>query len=129
MTSTLKMGNLPQDLTRFVGRRGELADARREMAESRLVTLTGIGGVGKTRMALHLARDLARTFRDGAWLADMGSLHDPGLVAESIANALGLRDGGGQSGAAALTNHVRDRQLLLVVDNCEHLLDPIAVVL
>src|SRR5437879_47619 len=90
-TMTLHRGNLPGNLTSFVGRRNELADAKRQLGEWRLVTLTGIGGVGKTRLALHLASQSDRAFADGVWLVDLAALRDPGLVAHAAATALGLR--------------------------------------
>src|SRR5215469_18440227 len=78
-------GNLPAELTSFVGRRGELAEVRRLLADSRLVTLTGIGGVGKTRLALRAAAGLQRAFHDGAWLVQLDQVHDQTLVAQAVA--------------------------------------------
>ena len=128
-TTTAHLGNLPHDLTSFVGRRAELADAKRQLTSSRLVTLTGIGGVGKTRLAVRLCRELGRGLRDGPWMVDLVSQVDPGLVAEAIARAVGLRDDTGRWTIAALSDYLRDRQLLLLMDNCEHLLDAVAIVL
>src|SRR6516162_1460132 len=119
-------GNLPAELTSFVGRRGELAEVRRLLAGSRLVTLTGIGGVGKTRLALRAAAGLARVFPGGEWLVRLDQLRDQALVAQAVAGALGLQDRPGYAPAAALAEYLAGRQLLLVLDNCEHLVDAVA---
>jgi predicted ATPase/DNA-binding CsgD family transcriptional regulator len=116
-------GNLPSELTSFVGRRGELAEVRRLLAGSRLVTLTGVGGVGKTRLALRAAAGLGRAFRDGVWLVQLDQVRDEALVAQAVAGALGLQDRAGYAPAAALAEYLAGRQLLLVLDNCEHLVD------
>jgi len=119
-------GYLPAELTSFVGRRGELAEVRRLLAGSRLVTLTGIGGVGKTRLALRAAAGLRRAFRDGVWLVQLDQLRDQALVAQAVAVALGLQDRAGYAPAASLAEYLAGRQLLLVLDNCEHLVDAAA---
>jgi predicted ATPase len=116
----------PGTLTSFVGRRSELADAKRQLGEWRLVTLTGIGGVGKTRLALCLASQSDRAFADGVWLVDLAALRDPDLVAHAVATALGLRDDSNDWSAPVLADYLADRRLLLVIDNCEHLLDSCA---
>ena len=119
-------GNLPAELTSFVGRRGELAEVRRLLAKSHLVTLTGVGGVGKTRLALRAAAELRRAFRDGVWLVQLDLLRDEALVAQAVTGALGLQDRAGFSPEAALADYLAGRQLLLVLDNCEHLVDAVA---
>ena len=119
-------GNLPAELTSFVGRRGELAEVRRLLAGSRLVTLTGVGGVGKTRLALRAAAGLARAFPGGVWLVRLDQLREEALVAQAVAGALGLQDRAGFSPEAALADYLAGRQLLLVLDNCEHLVDAVA---
>jgi non-specific serine/threonine protein kinase len=119
-------GNLPAELTSFVGRRQELAEIKRLLSHYRLVTLTGVGGVGKTRLALRAADGLVRAFRDGVWLVQLDQLRDQALVAQAITGALGLQDRTGASPAAALADHLAGRQLLLVLDNCEHLVDAVA---
>src|ERR1700761_8697043 len=119
-------GNLPAELTSFVGRRGEVAEIRQLLAESRLVTLTGVGGVGKTRLALRAAAELRRAFRDGVWLVQLDQLRDPALGAEGIPGTRGLQSPPGYSPEAALADYLADRQLLLVLDNCEHLVDATA---
>ncbi|HEY3958612.1 MAG TPA: LuxR C-terminal-related transcriptional regulator [Streptosporangiaceae bacterium] len=119
-------GNLPVELTSFVGRRGELAEVKRLLTGSRLVTLTGIGGVGKTRLALRAAAELRRAFRDGVWLVQLDELRDQALVAQAVAGALGLQDRTGYASAATLADYLAGQQLLLVLDNCEHLVDAVA---
>jgi predicted ATPase/DNA-binding CsgD family transcriptional regulator len=118
--------NLPAELTSFVDRRDELAEVKRLLAGSRLVTLTGVGGVGKTRLALRAAAGLRRAFRDGVWLVQLDQLRDEALVAQAVAGALGLQDRAGDSPAASLAEYLAGRQLLLVLDNCEHLVDAAA---
>ncbi len=101
-----KVGNLPLDLTSFVGRRREVAETRRALGASRLVTLTGIGGVGKTRLALRVAADAQRSFADGVWLVEFGERRDPQLVAESVAAALGLREQSAVPTTRVLTDYL-----------------------
>ena len=119
-------GTLPAETTSFIGREKELAETRRLLRESRLVTLTGVGGVGKTRLALRIARQMAPSFPEGVWLADLAALTDPTLLERAIAESLGLRDQSVRSAVDAIVDHVRDRRLLLVLDNCEHLVDAVA---
>jgi predicted ATPase/DNA-binding CsgD family transcriptional regulator len=123
-----RLGNLPADATSFVGRRRELAEIRKKLTEARLVSLAGPGGVGKTRLAIRAAADLGRGFRGGAWLAELAEVRDPGLVSGAILAALDLRDQAAPEPLALLLSYVRDKALLLVVDNCEHLLDAAAEV-
>jgi predicted ATPase len=115
------VGNLPADLTSFVGRGGELSQLRRLLGQSRLVTLTGVGGVGKSRLALRVARQLSRFFIDGAWLVELSALQDPALLAQAISQALGVADRAPGDPVQVLTDALARRNLLLVVDNCEHL--------
>jgi predicted ATPase/DNA-binding CsgD family transcriptional regulator len=119
-------GNLPQELTSFVGRRTELADLRRLVAGSRLVTLVGTGGVGKTRLALRVAAGVHREFGAGVWLVELDQVQDDGLVAHAVARALGVRVPAGVPPATALTEFLTGRRLLLVLDNCEHLVCGVA---
>jgi len=120
-------GNLPAPSTTFIGRRDEIAEIRQLLSGSRLVTLTGPGGVGKTRLALRVATDVQRAFPHGAWLADLAPLDDPALLAESVATALGVREQSARWPVAVLSEHLADRRLLLILDNCEHVLDACAV--
>ncbi|MFE1948106.1 ATP-binding protein [Streptomyces massasporeus] len=113
--------HLPAETTSFVDRRGELTQGRELLARARLVTLTGPGGVGKTRLAARIAARVRRAFPDGVRFVDLSGLHDPALVPLAAADALGLHDRSAQPALDALVEQVRDRRLLLVVDNCEHL--------
>jgi predicted ATPase/DNA-binding NarL/FixJ family response regulator len=119
-------GNLPAELTSFVGRRDEITQVRRLLSDSRLVTMTGVGGVGKTRLALRAAAGLRRAFRDGVWLVQLDQLRDEALVAQAVTGALGLQDRAGDTPEAVLAGYLADRRLLVVLDNCEHLVDAVA---
>jgi predicted ATPase/DNA-binding CsgD family transcriptional regulator len=125
-TAALRRGNLPAEATSFVGRRHELDDLRKKLAGARLVTLVGPGGVGKTRLAVRAAADLGRGFPDGTWLVELAELHDPALVGNAVLAALGLRDQSGTDAAALLRTYLEGKELLLVLDNCEHLLEAAA---
>jgi predicted ATPase/DNA-binding XRE family transcriptional regulator len=118
--------NLPAPLTSFLGREQELAELARLLAEARLVTLCGTGGVGKTRLALELAGGVLARFADGAWLADLAGIRDPGLVPTAVMAAVGVRQEGGVPAVEALVYRLRSAELLLVLDNCEHLRDACA---
>jgi len=120
-------GRLRGELTEFVGRRAELAQVRQALATSRLVTLTGPGGIGKTRLALQAADGARRAFRDRACLAELGGLRDPALLVPEVARALGLSDQSGRWAVATLSDYLQARRLLLVLDQCEHLADACAV--
>ncbi|MGC1150689.1 ATP-binding protein, partial [Mycobacterium sp.] len=115
--------NLPSQLTNFVGRGPQLTEVRKLLTDSRLVTLTGAGGVGKTRLAVQVANQLADEYSDGVWYVDLAPITDPAVVPVTMARALGLPDQPGRSIMDTLLRFVRDRQLLVVLDNCEHLLD------
>lgn len=121
-----RTGNLPAEVTSFVGRRTELAEVRQKLTAGRLVSLVGPGGVGKTRLAVRTARDLGRSFPHGAWLVELGELRDPTLVSNAVLSALRLRDQTATEPVALLRSYLDDKVLLLVVDNCEHLLDAAA---
>ena len=118
--------NLPARLTSFVGREPELAALEKLLGGARLVTLTGAGGVGKTRLAVEFAAGATGRFRDGVWLADLVGITDPGLVPTVVMEALGARQDGDVPVIDALRWRLRSAQLLLVLDNCEHLLDACA---
>jgi predicted ATPase/class 3 adenylate cyclase/DNA-binding CsgD family transcriptional regulator len=117
---------LPVQLTSFVGRDAELATLRELLADNRLVTLTGAGGVGKTRLAVEIAAQLTKEFADGVWYVDLAPVTDPEVVPIAVARALQLPDQPGRSTIDTLTRFVADRRMLVVLDNCEHLLDPSA---
>ncbi|MBP2329055.1 non-specific serine/threonine protein kinase [Kibdelosporangium banguiense] len=101
---------------------------RRSLESARLLTLTGPGGVGKTQLGLRVARQVRRAFADGVWLVELAALQDPGLLAQSVADALGLRDQSVRSPLAVVADYLRDKELLLVLDNCEHLLEACGLV-
>jgi predicted ATPase/DNA-binding CsgD family transcriptional regulator len=115
-------GNLPAEATSFIGRSRELAELRRKLSAARLVSLVGPGGVGKTRLAVRTAAELGRGFRGGAWLVELAEVRDPALVGNAVMAALDLRDQAATEPLALLLSYLRDQELLLVVDNCEHLL-------
>ncbi|WP_088315431.1 LuxR C-terminal-related transcriptional regulator [Kineosporia sp. R_H_3] len=119
-TSAAAPGTLPATVTRFVGRRRELGDVRRLLGESRLVTLTGPGGVGKTRLALALAADVRRAFAAGVWFVDLAVITDGSRIAEVVASTLGVADRSPRPAVDKVIEHLRDRNALLVLDNCEH---------
>ncbi len=125
-TPSRRPGDLPAETTSFIGRRHELSELRKKLATARLVTLVGPGGVGKTRLALRIGTDLARRSRDGAWMIELADVTDPALVANAVLAALDLRDQAATDPRAVVLAYLRDRQLLLLVDNCEHLLDAAA---
>lgn len=111
------------ELTRFVGRRSERAEVRRLLSVSRLVTITGIGGVGKTRLAVRCGTDVSRAFRNGVWFVDLSTLSDETLLPDTVATALGLGTTSSGRTLAALIDHLVDSSALVVLDNCEHVLD------
>ncbi len=114
---------LPVQFTSFVGREADIAQVRDLVIKNRLVTLTGAGGVGKTRMAIQVAGQLSGEFAEGAWYVDLAPITDPDLVPITTARAFGLPDQPGRSTMDTLRRFVADRQMLVVLDNCEHLLD------
>ena len=114
---------LPVALTNFVGRERELASARELVRASRLITFTGVGGSGKTRLALELATEIEREFRGGIALVELAPLGDAAFIAQVIAQAIGLVGSTRPNTEAALVMALKDSELLLVVDNCEHLID------
>jgi predicted ATPase/DNA-binding NarL/FixJ family response regulator len=120
-------GRLRGELTEFVGRRAELAQVRDALEGARLVTLTGPGGIGKTRLALQAAAGAGRAFRDGAWLVELAGLRDPGLLVPEVVRSLRLSDQSARWAVALLADYLQDRQVLLLVDGCEHLADACAV--
>ncbi|MFE7464151.1 ATP-binding protein [Streptomyces sp. NPDC057499] len=113
--------NIPEETSSFVGRKAELARLEHTLAAHRLTTLTGPGGVGKTRLAVRAARQAATTHRDGAWWADLSPLHDDGLLIATVSDAVGLSDHTLRMPIDALCEWLVDKDLLLVLDSCEHL--------
>ena len=126
---TVVSQRLPAQFTSFVGRDSELARVRQLLADNRLVTVTGAGGAGKTRLAVQVADQLAGEFSGGVWYVDLAPITDPELVPTTAARALGLPDQPGRSTMDTLTRFIADRQMLVVLDNCEHLLDACAALM
>ena len=118
--------NLPAQITSLVGREQDVADVDRLLSAARLVTLTGPGGIGKTRLALEVATGAAARFRDGAWLVELAALADAALVPQAVATALGVREETDRPLAATLAEALGARQALLLLDNCEHLIEACA---
>ncbi len=118
--------NLPVQLTAFIGREQEMAEIKRHLGATRLLTLTGTGGCGKTRLALQVASDLVEEYEDGVWLVEMEALSDPFLVPTAVTSVLGLREEPSRPLLSTLTDSLRSKELLLVLDNCEHLIDACA---
>jgi non-specific serine/threonine protein kinase len=116
--------NLTQPLTSFIGRKKELAHVYRLLAQTRLLTLMGVGGCGKTRLARQIATELesVHSFEDGVWLVELAALNEPALVSQEVAQILGVRETFDQPVMASVTDYLANRQVLLVLDNCEHLL-------
>jgi non-specific serine/threonine protein kinase len=125
--SSRQVGNLPDEVTSFVGRRRETAHAVRLVRTARLLTLTGVAGVGKTRLALRVAAQAREVFPDGVWLVELATLTDGNLLPQTLADVLGIRDQLHAPSVRMLADHLADKQLLLVLDNCEHLVDASAV--
>jgi predicted ATPase/class 3 adenylate cyclase len=113
--------NLPAQVTSFVGREREMSEIKRLFPTTRLLTLTGPGGTGKTRLSIHIAADLLEQFPHGVWLVELSTLSDPALIPDAMINAIGIREVPDRSPLATLTEALRTRHLLLVLDNCEHL--------
>ena len=114
--------NLPEQLTSFIGRGDDLARVRQHLESARLITLLGPGGIGKTRLALQVAGEVLDAHPDGAWFVALESITEGALVPQVVAQAMAIRQDGGTSLLQALTEHVKARRLLLVLDNCEHVL-------
>src|SRR5438067_8819695 len=121
--------NLPPRRMRLIGREQDVQPVRQALleAEGRLVTLTGAGGCGKTRLALEVAASLVDAFWDGIWLIEFASLADPSLVPQTVGTVVGVREQLGRSMPATIVGRLRQRQTLLVMDNCEHLLEACAL--
>ncbi|GAA3434902.1 ATP-binding protein [Kutzneria kofuensis] len=119
-------GNLPYEASSFVGRTLEVASARRWLSGTRLLTLSGPGGVGKTRLALRMAAKVGSAFRDGVWLVELATLEEPDLLVQAVAMTLGIRDWSSRPTREVLLDYLTDKQILLVLDNCEHLIDACA---
>lgn len=119
--------NLPIELTSFVGREAAVGQIAGALSEARLLTLTGVGGVGKTRIALQVAAGATHHFRDGVWLVELGTLDDPELIPKQVAVAMGVQEQADRPIAATLLEVASRKEALLVLDNCEHLIEGVAV--
>ena len=118
--------NLPHQTTSFVGREHELVEIRQLLGTTRLLTLVGVGGLGKTRLSLQLAADVLDDYADGVWFVELAPLADPQRVAQAVASVVGVREDAGRPVIEALARFVKDRRLLLILDNCEHLVQACA---
>jgi predicted ATPase/class 3 adenylate cyclase len=118
--------NLPMQLSSFIGREKEIAEIRQSVLTHRLVTLTGVGGTGKTRLALQVAADLLDQFPDGVWFANLAPISDPDLIPRAILSAMDIPEHPGVTAWQLLMDYVRERNLLLIMDNCEHLIEACA---
>jgi predicted ATPase/DNA-binding CsgD family transcriptional regulator/DNA-binding XRE family transcriptional regulator len=118
--------NLPAELSSFIGRQQETTELMDLLGTNRLITLMGAGGVGKTRLALRVAAEVERTYLDGAWIVELASVSDPALVVGTVALVLGVREQPAQALVVTLAEALRNKHLLLVLDNCEHLVSAIA---
>jgi class 3 adenylate cyclase len=125
-TLELHSNNLPIALTSFIGREREMEEIKELTNGNRLITITGPGGTGKTRLALQTAADLLDAFPAGVWLVELAQLSNPALVPQAVASALGMRESPGLSLQSILTDFLREKKLLLILDNCEHLVEACA---
>ena len=116
----------PPEANEFVGRTAELRDIDRLLRDNRMVTIVGPGGVGKTRVALAAAAQAATSYRDGPWIVELSGLRDPALLPNTVASVLGLPEQDSRSALAGLLEYLRERELLLILDTCEHVLDACA---
>src|SRR5438105_904258 len=125
---SLPRHNLPVQLSSFIGREHEIAEVKRLLATKRLLTLTGAGGCGKTALALHVSRDVAsqHLYSDGAYWVELAPLADAALVPQALVKSLGIVEQPGRTLADTLLDYLREKELLLVLDNCEHLIDACA---
>jgi predicted ATPase/DNA-binding CsgD family transcriptional regulator len=122
-SKAVRSHNLPAQLTTFVGRQAEMAEVRQSLNDNRLVTLTGAGGSGKTRLAIEIAAQLTTNFGDGVWYADLSPITNPDVVPVTVARTFGLPDQPGRSPMETVVRFLSDRKVLLLLDNCEHLVD------
>jgi predicted ATPase/DNA-binding SARP family transcriptional activator len=118
-----RTSNLPLQLTSFIGRAQEMAEIRRLLSQSRLVTVTGAGGVGKTRLAIQIANQLDDKYHDGVWMVELASVVAPAGLAQAVMAVLGIREQAGRPMTDTLTDYLQDREMLLVLDNCEHIIE------
>jgi predicted ATPase len=127
-TLDLYPNNLPVHLTSFIGRENEIAAVRQELESHRLITLTGSGGTGKTRLSLQVAADLLEKFDHGIWFVELAPLTDPDLIPQAILSAIGLREQPGRLPLEILQEYLHEKKTLILLDNCEHLISASAQV-
>jgi len=127
-TLDIFLNNLPTQLTTFIGRENEIAEVKQELELHRLVTLTGSGGTGKTRLSLQVAADLLEKFDHGIWFVELASLADPDLIPQTILSAISIREQPGKTPLEVLKDYLHEKQTLIVFDNCEHLIEASAQV-
>ena len=118
--------NLPEQLNSFVGRDRDMVQVQQMLANSRLLTLLGMGGMGKSRLSVQVAAVVLDNYPDGVWFVELAALSDPQLVPQAVASVLGVKEEPGGTVTEALTQFVRDKQLLIVLDNCEHVVQACA---
>ena len=123
------LGNVPLALTSFVGRERELVELKSLLAKNRLLSLVGPGGIGKTRLAMQLAAEVQDAYHDGVWFVDLVPVSDAAFVASAVAQALGVPQASGNALVEAIGRHCKGRRLLLILDNCEHVLDAAATLI
>jgi non-specific serine/threonine protein kinase len=126
ITPQEKKHNLPISITSFIGREKEMKEVRDLFQKSRLVTLAGAGGCGKTRLAREIAQTLVEEYKDGVWFTDLSSVTDPGFVGKAIARALNIKEDPGKAIIDTLIENIKNKSLLLLLDNCEHLIEACA---
>jgi predicted ATPase/Tfp pilus assembly protein PilF len=127
MTLDARPNNLPTQLTNFIGREKEMRHARDLLKDNRLLTIAGAGGAGKTRFSLQIAADLIDEFENGVWLIELAALSDPFLLPESFLDSLGIREEPGKTPEQTLTDYLKGKEILIILDNCEHLIEACAV--
>ena len=120
--------NLPVHLTSFIGREHEITEIKRDLSGHRLVTLTGSGGTGKTRLSLQVAAEVLDSFTQGVWFVELAPLADPELIPQTILSVIGVSEQQGKAPLDVLKDYLHDKKVLLVLDNCEHLIEASAKV-
>jgi len=127
-TLDARPNNLPVQLTSFIGREKEIADIKKLLSGARLLTLTGPGGTGKTRLSLQAAAEVIDDFNNGVWIVELAPLTDPLLLPVTIAGALGISEQPGQESFETLKNYLKQKEILIILDNCEHLIEESALI-